>query len=486
MMNIDAFAKITIGDESFNINSTDHWWSCSQYGYTKEQADKRRTHVGGKLILDERGFIPVNQQSGIEEVGFPRNMWSGLSLLHWLFTVEHNRVCNVLKSYYPELNDDERLYQKARLIICAMIARIHVVEWSTAMIQNPLGRASQYFTWYGVFGTLFGGKIKLPWNGLVSSLLDGIPGNSNRFTNDQNYAHSDEYSAIFRMHSLLPETIPHGDEEEKETVHNITDFFFQKSSELLHERGPATLAYTLGMGRTGQIALRNHPTFFDKFHVPNQGGFGIEGESNEYLIDMGAADIFRCREMRLPLFNEFRRQYNLRAYKSFKEFTCDEELLQALNSSYGGDIEKMDTYVGMMGERRMPGFAFGETIYTIFVLQTQRRLESDRFFTYTAKGMKMIEETTMSELLRRNIPELQRFLQKNDNAFIPWDITDKRKIHERVIFDMLFPYKVNHWFPLNGIFLLSLVFFHHTWIADINSLKTENYTSFHHLLFLLM
>jgi hypothetical protein len=50
--------------------------------------------------------------------------------------------------------------------------------------------------------------------------------------------------------------------------------------------------------------------------------------------------------------------------------------------------------------------AAGEAIYTIFVLQTQRRLESDRFYTdnyddgfYTAAGIAYIDNTSMSDIL---------------------------------------------------------------------------------------
>ena len=39
--------------------------------------------------------------------------------------------------------DDDNLFAAARLIITALIARIHTVEWTTAIIQHPAGRASQ-------------------------------------------------------------------------------------------------------------------------------------------------------------------------------------------------------------------------------------------------------------------------------------------------------------------------------------------------------
>lgn len=38
---------------------------------------------------------------------------------------------------------DDQLFATARKIITAMIARIHTVEWTTAIVQHPAGRAGQ-------------------------------------------------------------------------------------------------------------------------------------------------------------------------------------------------------------------------------------------------------------------------------------------------------------------------------------------------------
>lgn len=38
---------------------------------------------------------------------------------------------------------DDRLFATARKIITALIARIHTVDWTTAIVQHPTGRAVQ-------------------------------------------------------------------------------------------------------------------------------------------------------------------------------------------------------------------------------------------------------------------------------------------------------------------------------------------------------
>ena len=75
--------------------------------------------------------------TGREITGFTENGWVGLSLLHALFALEHNAICDELKKHNP-LWDDERLFQQARLVNAALLAKIHTVEWSTAIL--PEGR----------------------------------------------------------------------------------------------------------------------------------------------------------------------------------------------------------------------------------------------------------------------------------------------------------------------------------------------------------
>jgi hypothetical protein len=47
---------------------------------------------------------------------------------------------------------------------------------------------------------------------------------------------------------------------------------------------------------------------------------------------------------------------------------------------------------------------------------------------------------------RRHIPETARWLDVVDtNAFIPWGSVNKRKLHESVIWDLFFPWRVYGW-----------------------------------------
>ncbi len=94
---------------------------------------------------------------------------------------------------------------------------------------------------------------------------------------------------------------------------------------------------------------------------------------------------------------------------------------------YGGDIEKVDTMVGMFGEKLPEGFGFSDTAFRIFVLMASRRLKSDRFYTvdftprvYTPEGMDWIDRNDMVSVLLRHYPELEPALRGQRNAFAPW------------------------------------------------------------------
>ena len=94
---------------------------------------------------------------------------------------------------------------------------------------------------------------------------------------------------------------------------------------------------------------------------------------------------------------------------------------------YGGDLEKVDLLVGLMGEPLPEGFGFSDTAFRVFILMASRRLKSDRFLSkdytpamYTQPGIEWVEETSMLDVLRRHVPALTPALVGVENAFKPW------------------------------------------------------------------
>jgi len=117
------------------INEVTHWWDASQiYGSDQETVDRLRSGEGGRLKITEDGTLPLGD-NGVEDTGFNRNWWIGLALLHTLFAREHNAICDHLNRAYPDWNDN-RLFNVARLINAALIAKIHSIEWTPAILPN--------------------------------------------------------------------------------------------------------------------------------------------------------------------------------------------------------------------------------------------------------------------------------------------------------------------------------------------------------------
>ena len=64
---------------------------------------------------------------------------------------EHNAICERLAAEYPELSDQE-LYDKARLVNAAVMAKIHTVDWTPAIIAHPTTVLALRTNWYGLVG----------------------------------------------------------------------------------------------------------------------------------------------------------------------------------------------------------------------------------------------------------------------------------------------------------------------------------------------
>ena len=102
----------------------------------------------------------------------PSNFWVGLALLHSLFMREHNAICDHLHAAHPELSDDE-LYDKARLVVAALMAKIHTVDWTPAIIAHPTTVTALRTNWWGLEGERLD---KLIGRHTSNEVIRGIPG----------------------------------------------------------------------------------------------------------------------------------------------------------------------------------------------------------------------------------------------------------------------------------------------------------------------
>lgn len=126
--------------------------------------------------------------------------WLGLEMMHTLFTREHNTICDRLQAEYPAWSDDQ-VFAHARLILVAVIAKIHTVEWTPALLSHPTSQAAMQADWWGLeterLHRLFGRLGK-------SELIGGVPGSpTNHF--GVPYALTEEFTIVYRMHPLIPD-----------------------------------------------------------------------------------------------------------------------------------------------------------------------------------------------------------------------------------------------------------------------------------------
>ena len=411
-----------------SINEVTHWWDGSQiYGSDQATQNRLRGPDMGKMRLGDEGLLPVEDgprpNTEVEDAGFRRNWWVGLTMLHTLFVREHNAICDMLCDAYPTW-DDNRLFNVARLINAGVMAKIHSVEWTPAILPNETLETGLNSNWYGLLTYLKDkGKARktLSEVNIRNPELGGIVGNPiNR--HHSAFGLTEEFVEVYRLHSLLPETLEvrlRGQKAIKEEV-PLPATRQHGSVKLTAKYAMSDLFYSFGNQHPGALVLNNFPRFMQELSVPGNS-----------FLDMGTVDIVRARERGVPRYNEFRRQLGLTEIRSFDDLTDDPTVLTKLQSVYN-NVEDLDLLIGTLAEaqnRRPTGFGFGETVFQIFIVSASRRLQADRFYTdcynedvYTPEGLRWIDQTDLKAVILRHYPELaDTGLANIKNAFEPWD-----------------------------------------------------------------
>ena len=391
-----------------------HWWDGSQvYGVDEASAARLRTGELGKLWIDERGLPPPALEEGLDYRGVPGSLWIGLAILHSLFVREHNAICDHLHERHPELSDDD-LYDKARLVVAALMAKIHTVDWTPAIIAHPTTVHALHTQWWGLLGERFHKRFARRTR---NAFLHGIPGTATSL-HGVPYALTEEFVSVYRMHPLIPDEFTFRSLRTDDVLQERT---FEEVGVLqmrhrLEELEMSDVFYSFGIAHPGAITLHNFPRFLQQFN-----------RADGAVLDLAAIDVLRMRERGVPRYNEFRRLLHRPPATSFEELTGDTETAEEIRRVYGGDLDSVDLMVGLFAEPKPKGFGFSDTAFRIFILMATRRLESDRFFTvdyrpevYTQAGLDWVDRNSMRSLLLRHFPELEPSLRGVANAFAPW------------------------------------------------------------------
>ena len=467
------------------INEVTHWWDGSQiYGSTQDEQNTLRTFSRGKMkvrTVDGKEMLPLDnsldirnnvQNKGYELTGFRDNWWVGLSMLHTLFVKEHNAIADMLyKEYVNDSKDmagkylwgtpesrarangvnvkrfteqqlDEHIFQVARLINSAVMAKIHTVEWTPAILANKTLKIAMRANWYGLANPTswlpvvgLDAETRADWFSFTKSgaVFGGIIGDT-RDDAGVPYSITEEFTSVYRLHSLLPESLVLKKQATGEVADvPLKDTRNEKSNPIMEEYSLEDLYYSFGTQKPGQIVLNNFPAFFQNLEIPGRG-----------KMDLGMVDIMRDRERGVPRYNQFRRAINLKPIQSYSDFfpknkplgEREKAVIAKFNAVYGKDaegkdnVEMIDLLVGTLAEEVRPaGFGFGETQFQIFILMASRRLMADPFFTdkytdeyYTAKGIEWVDTSgKFADVLLRHMPEVAPKIDGLDTPFAPWN-----------------------------------------------------------------
>jgi hypothetical protein len=382
------------------LNTVTAWWDASQlYGHDEasrsrvkrdpgDPAKLRLLVLGARAVAGDRlGYLPVFEAgdpinplwAGQEATAFPDNWSIGLSLFHNVFAREHNLFVDAFRRQaaatadadsglrrperpdrilrYRDVGDDE-LFEVARLVIAAEIAKIHTIEWTPQLLydeplrlaleanwsgllaDDALARAAlakvlralarsrdagKATTWYSVFASgpgIFGLGNRVYADGPAGKAdiwslknPDHVNGGTNHFGSPFNFP--EEFVTVYRLHPMIPDLIEYrtwvGDPDLIRLRVPVVDTFRGRATVAMREHGLANWALSLGRQRVGRLTLQNHPRFLQDLDLPHPG-------SPTGKVDVAALDLIRDRERGVPRFNEFRRQYGLRQLTSFDDF----------------------------------------------------------------------------------------------------------------------------------------------------------------------
>jgi len=397
------------GTQRLFADAASHWWDASEL-YGSDAAAAASLRDGAKIRLHD-GYLPQDT-SGMDVTGFNESWWLGLSGLHTLFAREHNVICDELHAHYPTWRP-ERVYQTARLVVAALIAKIHTVEWTPAILGTEAIDLGLKANWNGPPSNDWITKLGI-W------LMDthagvGIPAT----TPDHNgvpFSLTEDFVTVYRMHPLIPDDyrfLDHSDGHLLSTC-GFNELSGRAADEQLRGLGMENVLYSFGRAHPGAITLHNFPAALRDFVR--------DGEH----IDLSVVDLVRARRRGIPRYNDFREGLHKPRVRDFEEISANPESVRRMRELYRS-VDDVDTMVGLFAETPPAGFGFSDTAFRVFILMASRRLQSDRFLTvdfrpeiYSPVGMDWVTSNTMTSVILRHCPDVATLLPRGQSAFAPW------------------------------------------------------------------
>jgi len=404
-----TLAAAADGTERLFANAASHWWDGSEV-YGSDATKIASLREGAKLRLTD-GYLPTDI-SGMELTGFNESWWLGLSALHTLFAREHNVLCDELRAHYKGWSDD-RVFHTARLIVSALIAKIHTVEWTPAILATQPIDLGLKANWFGPPSWDWLTKLGI-WlmdvhasTGIPATKPDhhGVP-----------FSLTEDFVTVYRLHPLIPDDYRFTSHRNGDLLgtRTFTEITGVKADDELRALGLHDALYSFATAHPGAITLNNYPRSLQDF------------TRNDEHIDLSVVDLVRTRRRGVPRYNDFRTGLHKPRLRDWKELSDDPDVVDRIRCVYRS-VDEVDTMIGLFAETPPEGFGFSDTAFRIFILMASRRIQSDRFLTvdfrpeiYSPLGMDWVQNNNMTSVILRHCPELAGLVPRDVSAFAPW------------------------------------------------------------------
>jgi len=342
----------------------------SIYGSTTARATWLRSYKDGKLKEGMGRMLPINDGTLTNAGPNGSNMFvSGdiraneniaLLSMHTLFMREHNWWANKIKKDQPNMSDEE-IYQRARIMVESEIQAITFKEF-LPLLLGP----------------------------------DAIPVYTDYDSEIENQIATEFSSCAFRLgHSLLSETLLRLNKD-NQSIGNLQlrEAFFAPD----HYANDGDIDYIL-RGFCKQICQK-----LDNKLVNSIRNF-LFGQPGSGGLDLASLNIQRARDHGIPDYNTVRNALGLAVKSTFNEISSDANVAAALSSAYGGDISKVDLWVGGLCEDPIEGSQLGEVFHHIVSDQFTRTRNGDVHWyqrRISPNMVKLVNRTKLSQIIKRN------------------------------------------------------------------------------------
>ena len=348
------------------------------YGSDATTAAALRTFVVGQLKTSAGDLLPYNTMglNMADNIGVPEDTLFAagdvranenveLTNITTLFVREHNYQAALLAKEHPTWTD-QQLYNGARQIVIGEIQSITYNEWLPALMGN---------------------NALTPYRGYNPNVNPSI---------DVEFA-----SSAFRLHTLIDDDVEFLDNNGNSILPDLplADDFFQPGIVAQPGEVAGNLKY-LASDNTQEVdeqsvdGLRN--ALFPDAPVINKVEVGAS--------DLIADDIQRGRDEGDPTYNEMRVAMGEKPVTSFAQITSNVQLQQELQQVYG-NVNNVESFVGLMAENHIAGSSLGRTEQAILAKQFEALRDGDRFFYENADPKNLVNQlndTTLAQIIERN------------------------------------------------------------------------------------